>query len=70
MTKLFSHTAKRLNKWTMVIEDKGCVFVKSSIIAIIDSVVYDLYYGKIVIRDNTSNQKKIISRDFHSMGLV
>ena len=54
----------------MVIEDKGCVFVKSSIIAIIDSVVYDLYYGKIVIRNNTSNQKKIISRDFHSMGLV
>ena len=53
----------------MVIEDKGCVFVKSSIIAIIDSVVYDLYYGKIVIRDNTSNQKKIISSDFHSRDL-
>ena len=42
----------------MVIEDKGWVFVKASIIAIIDSAVYDLYYGKIVIIDNTSNPKK------------
>ena len=50
----------------MVIEDKGWVFVKASIIAIIDSAVYDLYYGKIVIIDNTSNPKKTISSDFHS----
>ena len=31
--------------------------------------MYDLFYGKIMIRDNTSNSKKIISSDFHSRGL-
>ena len=53
----------------MVIEDKGWVFVRTSIIAIIDSEPYDLFHCKIVIRDNTSNQKKIISSDFHSRDL-
>ena len=52
----------------MVIEDKGWFFVKASIIAIIDSEPYDLFYCKIVIRDNTSNQN-IIGSDFHSMTL-
>ena len=54
---------------TMVIEDKGCFFVRTSIIAIIDSEPYDLFHCKIVIRDNTSNQN-IKGSHFHSKSLA
>ena len=54
---------------TMVIEDKGWVFARTPIIAIIDSEPYDLFHCKIVIRDNTSNQN-IKASHFHSKTLA